>query len=99
MLFKLTAGPFIDTVELETVALKVAVLPAVGKAAVQLLLLFQESLAPLPVQAPLVAKAMLDTKIQPRWNTKSGGTFTTRFIVREWNFCFYQAALIIADNF
>jgi hypothetical protein len=56
-LVKLTAVPFIDTVELETVALKVAVLPATGKAAVQLLLLFQESLAPLPVHAPLAAKA------------------------------------------
>jgi hypothetical protein len=81
-----TAVPFIETVAFETVALKVAVFPAVGKAAVQLLLLFQESFAPFPVQAPLAAKAMLDTEIQPRRNAKSGGTFATRFIVREWNF-------------
>jgi hypothetical protein len=83
---KLIAVPFIDTVEFETVALKVALSAVVGKAAVQLLLLFQELFAPFPVQAPLVAKAMLDTEIQPRRNAKSGGTFTTRFIVREWNF-------------
>ena len=86
MLFMETAVPFIDTVELETVALKVAVWPAAGKAAVQLVLLFQESFAPFPVQAPLAAKAMLDTEIQARRNAKSGGTFATRFIVREWNF-------------
>jgi hypothetical protein len=86
ILFIETAVPFIDTVEFETVALKVAVWPPPGKGAVQLLLLFQESFAPFPVQAPLSAKAMLDTEIQPRRNAKSGGTFTTRFIVREWNF-------------
>jgi hypothetical protein len=59
ILFNETAVPFIDTVELETVALKVAVWPAAGKAAVQLLLLFQESLDPLPVHAPLRAWAVL----------------------------------------
>ena len=58
ILFNEIAVPFIDTVELETVALKVAVWPAAGKAAVQLLLLFQESLAPLPVHAPLAAWAV-----------------------------------------
>ncbi len=99
MVPKLMAVPFIDTVELETVELKVAVSPAVGKAAVQLLLLFQKSFAPFPVQAPLVAKATLEAEIQPRRNAKSGGTFTTRFIVREWNFCSYQPALIIDNNF
>ena len=52
------AVPFIDTVELETVPLKMAVWPAAGKAAVQLLLLFQESLDPLPVHAPLAAWAV-----------------------------------------
>lgn len=59
ILFNETAVPFIDTVAFETVALKVAVLPATGKAAVQLLLLFQESLDPLPVHAPLRAWAVL----------------------------------------
>ncbi len=59
ILFNEIAVPFIDTVELETVALKVTVWPAAGKAAVQLLLLFQESLDPLPVHAPLRAWAVL----------------------------------------
>jgi hypothetical protein len=57
ILFIETAVPFINTVEFETVALKVAVSPATGKAAVQLLLLFQELFAPFPVQAPLAAEA------------------------------------------
>ena len=86
ILFNETAVPFIDTVELETVALKVAVWPAAGKAAVQLLLLFQDSLAPLPVHAPLRAKAELETEIQQTSSIKRGETFATCFIVREWNF-------------
>ena len=57
ILFIKTAVPFIDTVEFETVALKVAVWPTPGKGAVQLLLLFQELFDPFPVQAPLSAKA------------------------------------------
>lgn len=65
ILFIETAVPFIDTVEFETVALKVAVWPPPGKGAVQLLLLFQESLEPFPVQAPLSAEAGFVVNIEP----------------------------------
>ena len=86
ILFNETAVPFIDTVELETVALKVAVFPVVGKAAVQLVLLFQESLAPLPVHAPLVAWAVLRVQAKVRPASRSGmrgGAFFMCYIGRS----------------
>jgi hypothetical protein len=85
------AVPFIDTVELETVALKVAVLPVVGKAAVQLVLLFQESLAPLPVHAPLAAWAEgllpITAKPNSRIRVRRGAFFMSHMASETGNNC------------